>query len=157
MPSDHRKRGPAILFDGGCALCHGAMRWVIARDPAGVFRFAPLDSAAARRLMAPAAGPLPDSIVLVDADGVHVESEAVLRIVRRLPGPWRFAAVGVVVPRPVRDAAYRWVARRRRRWFGHRDACLAPTPDVAARLLDDSHSCGPAAPETSEIISTVPP
>ncbi|MEZ5291802.1 MAG: DCC1-like thiol-disulfide oxidoreductase family protein [Vicinamibacterales bacterium] len=140
MPPASRDRAPTILFDGGCALCHGAVRWVIARDPAGVFRFAPLDSAVARRLVS-TAGPLPDSLVLVDADGAHVESEAVLGILRRLPGPWRVAAIGAVVPRPVRNAAYRWVARRRGRWFGRRDACLAPTPDVAARLLDDSHSC----------------
>ena len=50
--------------------------------------------------------------------------------------PWWLARVGLVVPRVVRDAVYRLVARNRYRWFGRTEACRLPTPDLRARFLD---------------------
>ena len=79
---------------------------------------------------------LPDSIVLVDSDGIHTRSAAVLRIVRALGSPFALLGLGVVVPRPIRDAVYDWIARNRYRWFGRRDTCMTPTPDLVARFLD---------------------
>lgn len=132
---------PAILFDGECGFCNGAVRRVAAWDRRGRFRFAPLGSPAARRALA-FAGPevdieeLPDSIALADEEGVHVESAACLRIVRALGFPWAaFAWVGIF-PRPLLDAAYRFFARNRYRWFGRSVSCPAPPPDLAARFLD---------------------
>ena len=112
-----------ILFDGLCNLCAGSVRFVIERDPAGAFDFASLQSEAARRVLAEAgrdtAG-LPDSVVLVDEQGVHVRSEAALKIAGRLRQPWPLLAAFRILPRALRDAAYDFVARRRygcsRRW-----------------------------------------
>ena len=126
-----------LLFDGVCTLCSGSVRFVIERDPAGRFQFAPLQSEAARRLLERAPQPLPDSLVLVEDGRLFTRSTAVLRIARGLRFPWPLAYVFVAVPRPVRDWVYDAVARNRYRWFGRRDVCMMPTPELRARFLDD--------------------
>lgn len=130
--------GPVILFDGLCNLCNASVRWVLARDRRAVFRFASLQSQAGREaLAAAAASPVAlDSVVLLDEAGVHTQSEAVLRIARRLGFPWSLAIVGRALPRPWRDAFYAWVARHRYGWFGRLEACPRPTPALRARFLD---------------------
>ena len=124
------KAGPVerLFYDGSCALCHGAVRFVLAEDPEGrVLRFAPLESEAFR-----AAVPegqrvgLPDSIVVSTADGrLLTRSSGVLHILERLGGVWRVLAIlGRLVPSGLRDAAYDVVARVRYRFFGRKDdAC----------------------------------
>ena len=147
---------PIILFDGVCNLCNSVVRWVIARDTEKRFVFASLQSDAARRelekiLRHDEIEALPESIVLVDSDGVHVRSTAAMRIARGLGGPYALLGLGVVLPRPARDAIYSVVARKRYRWFGRREICMIPTLDVAERFLDageprhltyESHSRG---------------
>jgi predicted DCC family thiol-disulfide oxidoreductase YuxK len=129
---------PVILFDGVCNLCNGFVRFVIARDPAAHFRFGPLQSEAAQRLVGAQRmpEPLPDSIVLVEDGRVWTESSAALRVLRRLRFPWPLAVVFLLVPPPVRDRVYRMVARNRYRWFGRRDVCMVPTPELRNRFLD---------------------
>lgn len=132
---------PLILFDGVCNLCNSTVQWVIKRDREEQFRFATLQSAAARRELETVMGPekvneLPDSIVLLDRDGVHVRSSAALRIARALGPPYTLLGVGWVLPRPIRDAVYDLIARNRYRWFGRRDTCMTPAPNLAARFLD---------------------
>ena len=132
---------PLILFDGVCNLCNSAVRWVIERDKEGRFDFASLQSDAARRELvkvmdANEIDALPDSIVLLDAHGVHIRSAAALRIVRGLGYPFELLRLGIVLPRPIRDLIYDLIARNRYRWFGRRDTCMTPTPDIAARFLD---------------------
>jgi predicted DCC family thiol-disulfide oxidoreductase YuxK len=131
----------AVLFDGVCNLCNGAVRFIIRRDPRARFRFAALDSAAARSLLAaaPAAGSLPDSIILVEqlaaGSRVSTQSSAILRIARGLRLPWPLAYAFIVIPKPLRDALYAFIARHRYRWFGKRDSCMLPTPDLQSRFL----------------------
>jgi predicted DCC family thiol-disulfide oxidoreductase YuxK len=128
-----------ILFDGVCNLCNGLVSFVIARDPAGRFQFAALQSDAARQLLGALTtiAPLPDSLVLVEDGRVFTRSAAALRVARGLRFPWPLAYGLVVVPRPLRDWVYDLVARNRYRWFGRRDLCLIPTPDVRVRFLGD--------------------
>ena len=114
---------PVILFDGVCNLCNSVVQWVIERDEEGRFDFATLQSDAAQRELAKIIDEkeidaLPDSIVLLDSDGVHVRSAAALRIVRGLRSPYALLWLGIVLPRPIRDAVYDLVARNRHRWFG---------------------------------------
>jgi predicted DCC family thiol-disulfide oxidoreductase YuxK len=127
-----------ILFDGVCNLCNGFVQFVIARDPAGRFRFGPLQSAAAQRLIATSqiGEHGPDSVVLVEDGRVWTRSTAALRVVRHLHRPWPIAYGFIVVPRPLRDWVYDTVARNRYRWFGRRDVCMVPTPDLRKRFLD---------------------
>jgi predicted DCC family thiol-disulfide oxidoreductase YuxK len=126
-----------LLFDGVCTLCNGFVRFVIDRDPAGRFQFAPLQSDAARRVLGAAPQPLPDSLVLVENGRLFTRSTAALRVARGLRFPWPLAYLFVAVPRPVRDWLYDAVARNRYRWFGRRDVCMVPTPELRARFLDD--------------------
>ncbi len=131
---------PVVLFDGVCNLCNAAVQWLIERDEPGRLRFASLQSQAAGRVLRGAGvddpSSLPDSIVFVDERGVHVQSTAALRIGARLGFPYTLGRVGLLVPRPLRDAVYAFIARRRYRWFGQRDTCMRPTPELAARFLD---------------------
>lgn len=126
-----------IVFDGECVLCARSIAFVAAHDADGHFAFTAAGSETARRLLK--AHPLdpaaPGSLVLVDGQRVFTKSEGALRIARRLVRPWAWLAVLLAVPRPIRDGVYDVVARFRYRWFGRRDACALPAPEVRARLL----------------------
>ena len=126
-----------ILFDGVCNLCNGFVQFVIAHDPAARFRFAALQSPAAAALLreARAPAPLPDSIVLLQNGRVYVRSAAALRIARELGFPWALAYGLIVVPPVVGDRVYDFIAARRYRWFGRRETCMVPTPDLERRFL----------------------
>ncbi|RYY19170.1 MAG: thiol-disulfide oxidoreductase DCC family protein [Cytophagaceae bacterium] len=132
-----------ILFDGVCNLCHGFVQFVVRHDPRGHFRFAALQSPAGQALLAAhghatlAALALadPDSVVLVADGQLYTHSTAILRIARQLGGGWRLAEAGWLLPRPWRDALYRFVARRRYQWFGQQPSCWLPTPALRARFL----------------------
>ena len=128
---------PVVLFDGVCNLCNGSVQFIIAHDPHAQFRFAPLQSESARRLLgeSEARGPFPDSVILIERGYVSTRSAAALRIARRLKFPWPLLYALVVVPSPLRDMGYDFIARNRYKWFGKREACMLPTPELRARFL----------------------
>ena len=134
MTSPINEERPIIVFDGVCNLCNTSIDFVMRRDRGQVFLMAANQGETARRLLGDAAADV-DTIALVEPGRVSHRSTAVLRIARRLPWPWRAGAVLLVVPRPLRDALYRILARYRYRWFGKRSSCRLPTPDEAARFL----------------------
>lgn len=130
-----------ILFDGVCNLCNGFVQFVIRHDSEGRFRFAALQSAAGQAVLnahgldAATVAAEPESVLLEYDGQLFSHSEAVLRIARELGGPWRLLAVGRLLPHTWRDAAYRFVARHRYRWFGRQETCMLPTPALKARFL----------------------
>ena len=127
-----------MLFDGVCNLCNGAVRFIAANDPAGRFAFASLQSARGRALLE--RDPLaeePDTIVLLDYGRRYELSDAVLHIALGLRAPFPLAFAAILIPRGLRDAAYRWIARNRYRWFGRMQACPVPSPELRARFLED--------------------
>jgi predicted DCC family thiol-disulfide oxidoreductase YuxK len=129
---------PVILYDGVCVLCSRVVRFVIRHDPAARLRFASVQSGPGRRLLARHGLPLEgwDSFVLVEGGAAHLRSDAFLRIVPRLSGPWPVLALGRLVPAALRDRVYDRIARDRYRLFGRRETCLVPTPEVRARFLE---------------------
>lgn len=136
-----------VFYDGACGLCHRTVRFALAADRDGSrFRFAPLDSRAFRATVPAAArATLPDSIVLVDADGtVRVRSDAILAIARQLGGGWRLLAIAAgVLPRRLLDAAYDGVARARSRLFTPpATACPVVPPHLRDRFLSDDEPAG---------------
>lgn len=138
--------GDVILFDGVCNLCNASVLFVIDRDPRGHFAFAPLQSPEATQILCArgyTAGP-PElaSVLLVRGDRVYERSTAALRVSRKLSGAWSFMAAFLIVPRPVRDAVYDWIARNRYRWFGHEDACRIPTPELRSRFVGGLSAAG---------------
>jgi predicted DCC family thiol-disulfide oxidoreductase YuxK len=126
-----------VFFDGVCNLCNGFVQFVIRRDPDGRFAFAPLQSAAAEARLGTSVvpGSLPDSVLLFEDGTLYQRSTAALRIMQGLRAPWPVFALFLLVPRPIRDWAYDFLARRRYRWFGRRETCMVPTPDLAKRFL----------------------
>lgn len=133
-----RQDGPVVLFDGVCNLCNGAVNFIIDRDPSARFRFAALQSSQAAELLAPL-GRVPEaepnSFILVEDGRLYERSTAALRVARRMGGAWRLFYAFILIPRPIRDAAYRFIAKNRYRWFGKAEACRMPTPELRARFL----------------------
>lgn len=141
MPDSSDPRFPVLIFDGECALCHGAVRHILRHERAPEFRFAALKSDYAARL---AAGIAPDglpvdTLIVVEPDSrkILVRSAAVLAIARRLRAPWPTLAAGfAMLPVAWRDALYDAVARRRLRFFGRAEsACPMPSARQIGRLL----------------------
>jgi len=126
--------GPIILFDGVCNLCTASVRFVIARDSRRRFRFASLQSAAAERLLGER--DQLESMVLVTDGKTYRKSTAALLIAKRLDGAWPLLAAFLVIPRPLRDAVYDFIGRRRYRMFGKREECWVPRPELTERFLD---------------------
>lgn len=134
--------GAVIVFDGVCVLCNGWVGFLLRHDRAGRYRFAAMQSEAGRALLA-AHGLDPDdpaSFLLVEHDvaqapRVSTDSDAVRRVLVGLGGCWRLAGLLALLPRRPRDAAYRWLARNRYRWFGRHDACRLPAPAQRHRFL----------------------
>ena len=126
-----------IFYDGTCGLCHGAVQFLLRRDPNGDrFRYAALQGETAKARLPPRTQ-LPDSIVVIDPDGrVHVEGLAALAIGRRLGGVYTvLSAFGSVMPRALLDTAYRFVARRRYGWFGRKEDLCPIIPQAQHRLF----------------------
>jgi len=135
---DPAVEAPVIVFDGVCALCSRWVRFLLRFDRAGRYRFAAMQGAHGRRLLS-AHGLDPDdpmSFLLLEDGRALTDSDAILRVLAGLGGPWRLATSARLLPRRWRDAAYRALARNRYRWFGRHDACYLPTPAQAARFLD---------------------
>lgn len=126
-----------ILFDGECHFCRAWVIFVIRHDPRGAFRFAPRQSDAAGRLLA-SFGVRPDdlgSIALIAGPTLATRSDAVLTICTQLGLPWRLVSWLAVIPRPLRDGVYGWVARNRHRLSWRRDRCQLARPEDGDRFL----------------------
>ena len=126
-----------IFFDGICNLCNGFVQFVITRDPKGQFKFAPLQSATARQLL-PDSFFLSnkfDSVILLENGKIYQESTAALRILRRLKGGWPLLYIFILLPSFLRDWVYKLVAKNRYHWFGQRESCMLPTPELKSRFI----------------------
>ena len=77
----------------------------------------------------------PDTIVVIDGDRAYERSSAVMRIVPHMTFPFWLARVFVIVPRPVRDFFYKWIARNRYRWFGKNETCWLGGTKYADRVI----------------------
>ncbi len=129
--------GAIVLFDGVCNFCNASVNFVIARDKAAYFKFAPLQSVIGEELRTRHGIDKveTDSVIVIENERVYTHSSAALRIARHLDGIWSWTYVFVIVPKPIRDLLYRLFARNRYRLFGRQDACMMPTPDVRARFM----------------------
>ena len=125
-----------ILFDGECAFCEGAVRFIAMRD-GGRFHFGASQSPQAAELLATfgVTREAARSIILIDDGQIYLRSTASLKIASALTAPWRRAAVLLWLPRPIRDAVYDVVAAVRRRIAGVSNACEVPPPEIRARMI----------------------
>jgi predicted DCC family thiol-disulfide oxidoreductase YuxK len=131
-----------VLYDGVCGLCDRLVQFLLKRDVSGTLMFAPLQGPTAARLLDrhPQLHHGPESVVYIEnfdspEELAYTRSEAALRVLSALSGPWRMVKWISFVPLAVRDAGYDWIARHRYRWFGRFEACKIPTENQRHRFL----------------------
>lgn len=129
---------PVILFDGVCNLCNRSVRFVIKKDKKKKFRFASLQGKAGQDLLKRFNLQADDlnSFVLIEGDKMYTRSAGALHMLRELGGGWKLFYAFMIVPRFIRDAVYNWVAKHRYKWFGKREECMVPAPELRERFLD---------------------
>ena len=128
-----------ILFDGICNLCNRSIQFVIKRDRNDEFRFATLQGALGRRLVQERNIDTSkiDSIILIEPGvAYYTKSTAALQIADSFGGWWKITNVLNLIPRQLRDIVYDWVAKNRYNWYGKKDACMVPTPELRDKFLD---------------------
>ncbi|MEG2805837.1 thiol-disulfide oxidoreductase DCC family protein [Stenotrophomonas sp.] len=127
-----------IVFDGVCALCSRWVRFLLRFDRKGRYQFAAMQGAHGRALLLQHGLDPEDplSFLLLEDSQAWTDTDAIVRVLVGLGGPWRLAAVLRALPKRWRDVAYRAVARNRYRWFGRHARCYLPAPEQAARFLD---------------------
>jgi predicted DCC family thiol-disulfide oxidoreductase YuxK len=127
-----------ILFDGICNLCNTSVLYVIKHDKANRFMFAPLQSEAGKQIIEKfnIDSSQTDSILLYSKDkGLSIKSSAALKIAKHLGFPRNLMAVFFIIPTFIRNWVYDFVARNRYKWYGKKDACMIPTPELTAKFL----------------------
>ncbi|MFC3791302.1 thiol-disulfide oxidoreductase DCC family protein [Paenibacillus sp. GCM10012307] len=125
-----------LLYDGVCSFCNSSVQFILKRDPRGYFRFAAQQSNTGEALMKVHEVENVDGIVLIEGEKCYVKTDAVARICRYLPWPWRLGAALIMIPGFVREYGYGVFARNRYRWFGKQDSCMLPTSEQRSRFLD---------------------
>lgn len=129
---------PILFFDGVCNLCQGSVQFVISRDSKEQFKFASLQSSLFKENfphLLPDDG-IWDSFILLENGRFFTKSTAALRVAKRLPFPYPITYFLMVLPRFLRDGVYGYISKNRYKWFGKKDACWLPTPELKARFLD---------------------
>ncbi|APS39616.1 MULTISPECIES: thiol-disulfide oxidoreductase DCC family protein [Salegentibacter] len=128
-----------VLFDGVCNLCNSAVTFIIEHDKKDVFRFASLQSEMGRKLVEER-GMDPeelDSIVLIDPGVAYYrKSTAALEISRELSGGYSLLKNFLFIPESLRDGIYNFVANNRYKWYGKKESCMIPTPELKSKFLD---------------------
>ena len=133
------KEKKLILFDGVCNLCNRSIQFIIKRDKKDVFRYAALQSEIGQQLVAERGIDRlkVDSIILIEPNiAYYTKSTAALEIGKSFGGGWKLLALFEWIPRPIRDWVYDRVAKNRYRWFGKKQDCMIPTPELQAKFLD---------------------
>lgn len=126
-----------MLFDGVCNFCNDSVQFIIKRDPNAYFKFAPLQSEEGKALLAQYGLPLDamDTIILIENNKAYSYSTAALRIARKLSKLWSLFYIFILVPPFIRNPIYRFVGRNRYKWFGKKESCMMPTPEIRSRFL----------------------
>jgi len=131
-----------ILFDGVCNLCSALVQFVIRHDPAAKFRFAAIQSQVGREIFQSHGLDAADlqTFVFIAEGKLFLRSDAAIEVVSRFGRAWSICKIFRFVPRAFRNAIYSLIARNRYRWFGRKEVCMVPTPEIKERFLDPSDS-----------------
>ncbi len=127
-----------IVFDGVCVLCSRWVRFVLRHDRQDVYRFAAMQSTTGHDLLVQhGLDPHdPVSFLLLERGRAYTDTEAIARVLLGFGSGWAsIARIMRIVPKPIRDAGYRWLARNRYRFFGRRELCFVPSQANAHRFL----------------------
>lgn len=125
-----------ILFDGVCNLCSSSVQFIIAHNSKGNIKFASLQSDFGQAQLIEYKLPLEvRTIVLIKEGQPFTKSSAVLEICKELNGLYPLLSFFKIIPRPLCDWVYDFVARNRYKWFGKKNQCWLPTPDLQSRFI----------------------
>lgn len=132
------KKTALILFDGECNLCDRTVQFIIKRDHQNYFLFTAQTSQTAKKIELEFGIDISQNqtILVVENNKIYFRSDAAFLILHRLGGIWRLFSYLKIIPHPIRDFFYRWIAKNRYRWFGKKDHCLIPNPCLKKRFLD---------------------
>lgn len=126
-----------VLYDGLCNFCDASVKFIWKHNKTGTIHFASLQSETGQELLKQYQIPPDiDSFIFIDNGKAYLESDAAFRVARHLDKPWSLLRIGRLFPRPVRNAGYQMIARNRYKWFGQKEACEIPPPEVRARFID---------------------
>lgn len=129
-----------VLFDGVCNLCDNAVQRIIKNDKKDIYRFASLQSDLGKQLTRERGIDTDkvDSIILIiPGKAYYIKADAALEIAKNLRG-W-YAILGVfksILPSSITNKVYDYIAKNRYKWYGKKDACMIPTPELKAKFLD---------------------
>lgn len=134
-----KEKHSILFFDGGCNLCNKTVQFIIRHDKKRQFLFATLQSSLGKKAIANVAsgGKIPDTVILFYNGSYYTKSTAVIRILMLLGGLRKLSIVGFILPAFIRDKMYDWIASNRYQWFGKKQICLMPTPELQSRFLED--------------------
>lgn len=137
-PSASHTDKSIVFFDGVCNLCEGFVQWIIRRDPQARFHFASLQSDFTKAFFESKGESVDDlkTVILYKEGKFYSESDVSFEVIGQLGFPWSWLYPFKLIPRIIRDKVYRWIAGNRYRWFGKKESCMIPTPDLQNRFLD---------------------
>ncbi|MBL4953331.1 thiol-disulfide oxidoreductase DCC family protein [Neobacillus sp. OS1-32] len=125
-----------ILFDGECNLCDHSVQFIIKRDDKALYRFASIQSSVGREILLNYnVDENTDSFILVENNQCYYKSSAALRVCKNLNGAWKFLSIFLFLPSGFRDFFYDVIAKNRYKWFGKKDSCMLPSPEIRKRFL----------------------
>ena len=129
---------PLVLFDGVCNLCNSSVQFIIKNDPAGYFKFAPLQSEKGQEILKRFNMKTDDydTFILYKNGQIYTRSTGVLHVLKHFNNYYRFFYFFIIIPSFIRDYLYNFVAGNRYRFFGRKDACMIPTPELKARFIN---------------------
>lgn len=133
------KHKQLILFDGVCNLCNASVLYVIKRDKANIFMFAPLQSNIAKQIIGTynIHSNQIDSILLYEPKkGVSYKSTAALKIASKLTFPTNLISVFIIIPSFIRNWVYNFIAKNRYKWYGKKEYCMIPTRELKTKFLE---------------------
>ncbi|EKN67215.1 thiol-disulfide oxidoreductase DCC family protein [Schinkia azotoformans] len=134
-----KTKGKAIiLFDGVCNFCDQTVNFLINHDTDENFLFASLQSNAGQDLLKKFNLPTEhfDSFIYVKGEKYFTKSTAALHIAKDLRKWWQLLYILILIPGPIRDRCYDWIAKNRYKWFGKKQECAIPTPEIRKRFLN---------------------
>lgn len=127
---------PLVLFDGVCNFCNRMVNFAIRHDPGAKLRFTPLQSFTGKKIIEQLGVPASaDTLVLIERGRAYTYASAAIRICKYLRWPAKMMYAFIIVPSFISQPIYRWIARNRYKWFGKKETCMVPTPEVKERFL----------------------
>lgn len=128
-----------VLYDGSCNLCHQGVQFILKHEKNASIYFASLESPIGQSLKEwhPELRNI-DAVLMVNTKTgvIHSGSQAVIEISHHLKMPWRLMKLLGLIPLPIRQTGYQWVAKSRYRIFGQTESCILPNPQTRHRFLD---------------------